>query len=108
MPVASGTACAAIACADAADGCYIEVVTLHVGGTLVNSYTRRPGENYRTYKIGALWSSTHFANGSSVQVVVQVVDSGGHYANDVHYTVVKNRAYVLANDTEGGCGGDLY
>jgi hypothetical protein len=105
--VMSGTACAALACVGAAEGCYVETVLLHVAGVEVNSYHRQQGEFYRTYKIGAMWSSTHFPSDSDVQVVVQVVDSQSHYANDVHYAVAKNRAYVLANDTEGNCGGNL-
>jgi len=52
------------------------------------------------------WASTHFPDGSTVEIRIWGEDSAGEEREDVRTTLVYNKAYILGNDVDAG--GSLY
>jgi len=98
--IVSGTNCGASGCFNAAAGTYVTSMKLWIGGELVKTYTYGVDDwvHHAELHLGRTWASTHWYDGTNVQVKVWGKDSGGNEREHTKNTVVYNKALVLGND----------
>lgn len=97
--IVSGTNSKATGMFVAANGAFVTYMKLWVSGTLVKTYAYGTDDWLRESSriLGVTFASTHFADGTAVQVRVWGRDNAGNVREDTETTSVYNKAYVLGN-----------